>query len=69
MKPGRIVIAVASGVVAAPGLAPGQFPDAGSLVAAPLSAAIPWIAILISLVAAAAMCVVGFKSSHRTHLD
>jgi hypothetical protein len=29
----------------------------------------PWMAILYSLVAAVAICVLGFKNSRRTHLD
>lgn len=66
MKVNRILIAVAAGVAVAPALAPGQVVETAGPA---LSAATPWIAILVSLVAAVAICVVGFKSSHRTHLD
>ncbi|MCJ7543182.1 MAG: hypothetical protein MUP47_01235 [Phycisphaerae bacterium] len=69
MKTTRTLIAVAAGVVAATALAPGQAVDTGAMAAPALSAGAPWIAILVSLVAAVAICVVGFKSSHRTHLD
>jgi hypothetical protein len=69
MKADRILIAV--GVLAAAALAQGPAqPYVPPLVAGPaLSAATPWAAIVVSLVAAVAICIVGFKSSHRTHLD
>jgi uncharacterized membrane protein YadS len=35
----------------------------------PIESSTPWMAILYSLVAAAAICILGFKNSHRTHLD
>jgi hypothetical protein len=69
MKVGRILIAV--GLLAAAALAQGPpelyAPPAPGAPALP--AATPWAAIAISLVGAVGICIAGFKSSHRTHLD
>lgn len=45
--------------------------DGGGAAPSPpqIESSTPWIAILYSLLAAVAICILGFKNSRRTHLD
>ena len=68
------VILIVLGALAAAALAQGPpelyAPVAPGAPSGPaLPGATPWAAIVVSLVGVVAICIVGFKSSHRTHLD
>ncbi len=69
MKVDTVLIAVGVAAGAALAQAPGPPVVAEPLAAPALQAPIPWAAMVCSLVAAVAICILGFKSSHRTHLD
>jgi hypothetical protein len=69
MKVNRILVLAAASVLVAVPLAWAQMAAPPTPAAPALPAATPWLAIVYALFAAAAICVLGFKSGHRTHLD
>ena len=66
MKATRVLMAMLAVVAAAGGA---WAADGGAGKAPRLNAETPWVAILYTLVATVAICVLGFKNCRRTHLD